>query len=224
MLISNLNFHHSISFTRSAYNSFLHLAVSSFCQVGNNPAATYPVSTSLLSGTYLNTDHPVNCATENTITSWHYRFYTSGVTPGQTYTMTVGVWSLDASETIYLLTAGSSGTITLVPVATLAKVICVEETLNPTDYIFVSQNDVIGVVLPATNAIPVLSSTTGVALTRHSQTTTSSSLVRSQFTSVSNSALHLYSNLGKHYNTTARLGGQYGGIFSSRLTVLVRVQ
>ena len=50
------------------YNSPIYtfsIAVTSSCQVGNNPAATSPVSTSLLSGTYLNTDHPVNCATEN---------------------------------------------------------------------------------------------------------------------------------------------------------------
>ena len=171
--------------------------MSSSCRVGNNPAATSPVSTSLLSGTYLNTDHPVNCATENTITSWHYCYYTSGVTPGQTYTMTVGVWSLDAGANTYQLTEGSARTLTLVPVFTLAKVFCMEETLKDSDFISVSQNDVIGVVLPATNATtPVLSSTTSTSLLRHDQTTTSKSLSRSDFSAVTNTALHLYSNLG----------------------------
>ena len=164
--------------------------------MGNNPAAMSPLSTSLLSGTYLNTDHPVNCATENTITSWHYCYFTSGVTPGQTYTMTVGVWSLDTNTNVYRLTEGSARTITLVPVATLAKVFCVEETLEASNSVSVAQNDVIGVVLPNNNAIPVLTSNAALSLIRHSQAVTTPSLVASEFSTTSNRGLHLYSNLG----------------------------
>ena len=57
-----------------------------------------------------------------------------------------------------MLTQGSSRTIFLTPVSTLAKVFCVEEMLDPVDYVFVAQDDMIGVVLPANNPISVLGS------------------------------------------------------------------
>ena len=78
--------------------------------------------------------------------------------------MTVGVWSLDTNTNVYRLTEGSDRTITLVPIATLAKVFCVEETLEVSNFVSVTQNDVIGVVLPNNNAIPVLSA---IALVYH---------------------------------------------------------
>ena len=172
------------------------IAVPSFCRVGNNPPASSP-NTAATSGTYLNTDNQVNCTSQNTITSWHYCYYPEAVTLGNTYTMTVGVWSLDSSATTYQLTSGSNRTITLTPVATLAKIFCVLESLDPADYVFVSQNDVIGVTLPASNAIPVLSSASGSSLLRHSEAVNTASLLASGFNTTDNRGLHLYSNLGK---------------------------
>ena len=110
--------------------------------------------------------------------------------------MTVGVWSLDTNTNVYRLTEGSARTITLVPVAMLAKVFCVEETLEASNFVSVTQNDVIGVLLPNDNAIPVLSASTGLSLIRHNQVVISSSLMASEFSTSSNTGLHLYSNLG----------------------------
>ena len=168
------------------------------CQVGSNPPATAP-RTSSVEETYLNTVNPVACATENAITSWHYCYYTSAVTAGQTYTMTVAVWRLDTSTNTYRLTAGSARTITLVPNATLAKIFCVEETLGSSGSVFVSAGDVIGAVLPSNNPIPVVSSdsTSNSSLMRHPQTTTPADLTSSGFSTISGSALHLYGTLGE---------------------------
>ena len=152
------------------------------------------------SGTYLNTNSPVNCVTENTITSWRYCYYTSETTSGQTYTMTVGVWRLESSTNTYMLIQGSSRTISLTHIITLAKVFCVEEMLDSVDYVFVAGDDVIGVVLPANNPIPVLSSGTSTLL-RHSASTLSTSRPATEFTTATNIGLHLYSNLGKCIRT-----------------------
>ena len=173
--------------------------VSSFCRVGDNPSATTPVTGGMSSGTYLNTNSPVNCVTENTITSWHYCYYTSQTTSGQTYTMTVGVWRLESSTNTYTLTQRSSRAVTLTHISTLAKVFCVEEMPDPVDYVFVALDDVIGVVLPANNPIPVVSFGNSTLL-RHSASTLSTSRPVSEFTTATNIGLHLYSNLGKSTN------------------------
>ena len=68
---------------------------------------------------------------------------------------------------MYRLIQGTSRTITLTPIETKAKIFCKEEALDPVDYVLVSEGDVIGVVLPSTNPIPVVSSNAG-SLRRHS--------------------------------------------------------
>ena len=88
------------------------------------------------------------------ITSWHYCYYTSAAVAGQTHTMTVAAWRLVGGT--YQLVQGTTRTLTLSPVQTLAKIFCVEEALDPADDVAVSMGDVIGVVLPSTN--PFLSS------------------------------------------------------------------
>ena len=111
--------------------------------------------TSGLSGTYINTQYPVTCG--NYITKWHYCYYTQEATPGSTLSMTVAVWSLNTATNTYTVSPSSIKTITLQPVQTLAKVFCIEESLNETEFVQVSQDDVIGVVLPSSNAIPIIS-------------------------------------------------------------------
>lgn len=169
-----------------------------FCRAGNNPSATTPV-TNGLRGTYLNNNSAVNCPEHNAVTSWHYCYYPSEVTPGQTYTMTVAVWRLDSSTNTYRVLQGSSRTISLVPVMTFAKIFCNEHILNSTDYIFILNEDIIGVVLPNTNQIPVVSSGADSSsfLIKHSQNMTASDLLSSEFTILSDVALHLYAKLGK---------------------------
>ena len=138
------------------------------------------------------------CADHNTITSWHYCYYTSEVSDGETYTMTVAVWRLDTSTNTYRVTAGSSRTISLVHTATFAKIFCMEEILGSADSVFVMENDLIGVVLPSSNPIPVISSdsSSSSSLMRHSQSVSAADLLSSEFTSLSGTALHLYGNLG----------------------------
>ena len=162
--------------------------------MGSNPPATAP-RTSNVGGTYLNIGNPVACTDRNAVTSWHYCYYTSEVTAGQTYTMTVAVWRLDTSTNTYRVTAGSSRTLSLVHTATLAKIVCMEETLDSADSVFVMESDVIGVVLPSSNPIPVISSdpSSTSSLMTHPQNASATDLqLGSEFTSLSGTALHLY--------------------------------
>jgi len=77
-------------------------------------------------------------------------------------------------------------------------VFCVEEVLNATDYIFVLNGDVVGVVLPSSNLIPVVSSNPGdSSLMKHNHSVNLSSLLTSELISFPGFALHLYANLGK---------------------------
>ena len=147
----------------------------------------------------MNIANPVTCTDGNAITSWHYCYYPSAVTPGQTYTMTVAVWRLDTGTNTYRVVTGSSRTITLVPTQTLAKIFCVEETLDSADSVFVMQNDVIGAVLPSSNPIPVVSSdpSSSSSLMRHSQSSSAIDLLNSELTSLSGTALHLYGSISK---------------------------
>ena len=155
--------------------------------------------TESLSGTYLDTSNAAMCSGH--IISWHYCYYTSAAPAGQTHTMTVAAWRLDSGTETYQLVQGTNRTITLDPVQTLAKIFCVEEALDPADYVAVSQGDVIGVVLPSTNPIPVVSSNSGSSLMRHSQSVSAINLLSSEFTVVSNSALHVYTKLGEAETT-----------------------
>ena len=143
-----------------------------------------------MDGTILDTSNTATCAGH--ITSWHYCYYSSAAVAGQTHSMTVAAWRLEGGT--YQLVQGTARMLTLSPVQTLAKVFCVEEVLDPADYATVSMGDVIGVVLPSTNPIPVISSNTGSSLMRHPQTRTTN-LLGSEFTTLPDSALHLYAKL-----------------------------
>ncbi len=140
--------------------------------MGNNPSATAPSGSA--SGTYLDTTNAAMCSDH--ITSWHYCYYPSAAPAGQTYTMTVAAWRLEAGT--YLLIQGTNRTISLDPIDTKAKIFCVEETLVPGDYVSVSQGDFIGVVLPSTNPIPVVSTDAGSSssLMKHPQSVGTSDL------------------------------------------------
>ena len=173
----------------------VHVDVASMCRAGSNLPATGPL-TSTVSGTYLNTMDTAMCSDH--IISWHYCYYPSAAPVGQTYTMTVAAWRLDAG--MYRLIQGTSRTITLTPIETKAKIFCKEEALDPVDYVLVSEGDVIGVVLPNTNPIPVVSSNagSGSSLRRHLQNTSPTDLMGSEFTDMPNLALHVYAKLGKY--------------------------
>ena len=164
------------------------------CRAGSNPPATGPL-TSTVSGTYLNTMDTAMCSDH--ITSWHYCYYPSAAPVGQTYTMTVAAWRLDAG--MYQLIQGTSRTITLTPIETNAKIFCKEEALDPVDYVLVCEGDVIGVVLPSTNPIPVVSSNagSGSSLRRHPQNTSPTDLLGTEFTEMSDTSLHVYAKLGR---------------------------
>ncbi len=113
--------------------------------------------------------------------------------------MTVAVWSLDVATDTYIVNSNSIKTITLQPVQTLAKIFCTVESLDERDFILVSQNDVIGVVLPSSNPIPILGSNAdpSIQLGRHISSTSPADVISSELTTLSSSVLHVYATVGK---------------------------
>ena len=113
--------------------------------------------------------------------------------------MIVAVWSLDANTSTYIVSPSSIRIITLQPVQTLAKIFCVEESLSETEFIQVSQGDVIGVVLPPNNAIPIVSSNAGSThyIMKVLQSQYLINTVQSKLFTECEMALHLYATVGK---------------------------
>ena len=128
----------------------------------NNPAASAAVTAGLSGtyvstrqGTYLNTDHPVMC--EGNITKWHFCYYTQHLTHASRLNMTLAVWSFyEASYVLFY--PGRFTRISIIHNHTLAKFFCIEHSLSREDYLPVSQDDIVGVVLPSVNPIPVIGS------------------------------------------------------------------
>ena len=127
----------------------------SSCTAGNNPAASVAVTTGL-SGTYLNTRHPVNCD-GNFITKWHFCYYTQNLRDASILNVTLAVWSKGQYETSQFYPKGFTR-ISIIHNHTLAKVFCVEHSLFREDYLPVSHGDIVGVVIPSVNPIPVIGS------------------------------------------------------------------
>ena len=125
--------------------------------------------------------------------------------------MTVAVWSLDVATDTYVVNPNSIKTITLQPVQTLAKIFCIEESLDERDFILVSQNDVIGVVLPSSNPIPILGSNAdpSIQLRRHISSTSPADVISSELTTLSSSVLHLYATIGRLQVLTVSLFYNY---------------
>ena len=74
-----------------------------------------------------------------------------------------------------------------------------EECLNETDYITVSKGDVIGVVLPSSISIPIVSSSTSSEkfIMKHSRNDSPLNLSCSMLCREYETALHLYATIGK---------------------------
>ena len=178
-------------------NHFILADIAATCRAGNNPSPADAVNTSSHGGTYLNTQYPVTCG--NHITKWHYCYHTEAATPGSTLSMTVAVWSLDTAINTYIVSPSSIRTITLQPITTLAKIFCVEHNLGETEYSMVSPGDVIGIVLPSTNAIPIVSTSAGSEkyIVKHAQNEHPLNVVQSKLQAVYETTLHLYATVGK---------------------------
>ena len=170
-------------------------AVAATCRVGDNTPPSV-VLISGLSGTYINTQYPVTCG--NHITKWHYCYHTEAAISGSTLSMTVAVWSMDAATSTYIVSPVSIRTITLLPVQTRAKIFCVVTFLTETDYIILSHGDVIGMVLPSNNPIPIVSSQVSSEkyTMKHSQSDYPLNITQSNLLPITETVLHLYATIG----------------------------
>ncbi len=150
------------------------------CRVGNNPSSSTPAGNP---GVYLNTEFP-----DGVVTAWHYCYYPQDARDSSiTYTAIVAVWRLGNTTDQYILLNGSITLIELQPVDTLARIYCTQEIL--VNSIEVRRGDVIGVVLPTENPIPMIGMESENIL-HYSETL--DDLLR-----LLNSALHLYAEISK---------------------------
>ena len=110
----------------------------------------------------------------------------------------MGVWRLNAAMNQYELLPGSNYNIQLVqPISTHAKIFCKTEVLQSQDYARVQTGDVIGVILPMVNPLPLVASgATGYNLTQYTGLA-DRVLQMAVLTEASNLALHLYPTIGK---------------------------
>jgi len=90
--------------------------------------------------------------------------------------------------------------ITLQPVQTLAKIFCVEVALMEEEYVHVSEGDVLGVILPSLNRIPIVGSSEEVDryFLQYSSAEISASIKFSGITNESNLFAHLFATVGKY--------------------------
>ena len=101
----------------------------------------------------------------------------------------------------YELLPGSNHNIQLVrPAGTPAKIFCKTEVLQSQDYVHVQTGDIIGVILPTQNPLPLMASAaTGYSLMRYSGWA-DRALQMTDLSNESSMALHLYPTIGKTVN------------------------
>ncbi len=172
--------------------------VASDSDMVGSPTASAAAITSGFSGTYLNVGFPVTG--KNHITKWHYCYYPQATTPGSVLSMKVAVWSLDVASNTYIVNPRSIRFITLTAVQTLAKIFCVQEPINQTEYVSVSHGDVIGLSLHSANAIPIVGSSSlnsTTLLKVNTEKDFPSDMSEADLMTMTTRTLHLHATLGK---------------------------
>ena len=120
---------------------------------GSNPP---PSAVENIRGIYLNMEFPAK--RDGLLTAWQYCYYTF-TDPNMlrmTYTASVALWRPGNSSDQYDLVTGSITRMRLNPVATLATIYCTEMQLDSTHHTEIRQGDVVGVILPPQNPIPLI--------------------------------------------------------------------
>ena len=100
----------------------------------------------------------------------------------------------------YELLPESDHTLELVqPASTLAKIFCKTEVLEPSEYVRVQTDDVIGVSLPTQNPLPILASdATGYSLMMNGTLNAPGTVLLADLDEASSMTLHLYPTIGEH--------------------------
>ena len=106
---------------------------------------------------------------------------------------------MNAAMDQYELVPGSDYMVQLVqPPSTPARIFCKTEVLQLVDYVRVQTGDVIGVSLPAQNALPLVASgATGYSLKMHIAQNTPPLIQSVTLMDNSSMALHLYPTIGE---------------------------
>ena len=160
-------------------------------RVGNNPT---PSSYSGGEGTYLNINFPAEC--DGVVTAWHYCYYPGSASANQrTYTASVALWHYDNSSNQYYVVDGSVTLIELQPVDTLARIFCTQVLLAPANYTEIRREDIVGVLLPSSNPIPLIGRDEDNTLLRNNIGRSSPSNVSSDQLLEQSLAIHLYADI-----------------------------
>ena len=134
------------------YSMCVNVGVDTSCRVGHNPTQSGHF---IRAQTYLNRQFPAEC--DGWITAWNYCYYRSGVFEGNTYTATVAVWRFNNDTSQYTVVEDSVTELMLqIDSRPNTDIYCRQEMLDPEYHIRIRQGDIIGVLLPTTNAIPMI--------------------------------------------------------------------
>ena len=103
----------------------------------------------------------------------------------------------------YILSPSSIRTITLQPVQTQAKIFCVVKFLTETKHIILSLGNVIGVVLPSNNPIPIVRSNVSSKkyIMKNSQSDYHFNITQRNLLPINETVLLLYATIGIAKNT-----------------------
>lgn len=136
------------------------------------------------------------------VTAWNYCYYNDSVSDSEVnYTATVAVWRNETSQSQLIVVGNSVKVVTLQPAYTIAKIFCKKAVLEPMEYFNIRTGDMVGVVLPSINPIPLMGRFSDFAVMRSDIPLNSpynlslSNLMAEQL------AMHLYINIGKSYKS-----------------------
>ena len=132
------------------------------------------------------------------VTTWHYCYYPEEVNDfTRMYTAIVAVWHLDNTSNQYSQYSVVNGSVTLIqlhPVNTLARIYCTQVLLDPVNYTEIRQGDIVGVILPSQNPIPMIGTTSDYTILRNPFILSPSNISSGNLSSV-NFAIHLYTDI-----------------------------
>lgn len=162
--------------------------------MGHNPPQSYRHQY-IQARIFLNRQYPAQC--DGWITAWTYCYYRSGVSQGNTYTATVAVWRFNDTTSEYNVVEGSITELMLqVDEPPLVNIYCKPKMLAP-EFIAIRQGDIIGVLLPSNNAIPMVGISNLGGYQIWTSAMTLSNIPLGNLSSESRS-LHLYADIGEY--------------------------
>lgn len=132
------------------------------------------------------------------MTAWHYCYYTDYVDEFEAnYTAHFAVWEYDISYLNLTIVKNTLTFVVLEPISTITNIHCKQVTLEPKEIFFIKKGELLGVVLPPKNPIPLIGHSSNHTIISFSNNHLTPSSIPLTNLSTEKLAMHLYVNIGK---------------------------